>query len=274
MTRVSILALAVSMALGTTIGQARAQSPPAPAPAAAPATEVSAAAIRLFERFVEDAVMSPFWAEFDYLYDNGEDSEANFLGPVIAFRVSQHLEAGTRFGYKEVKSETLPEGSGLSDIDLYLKYVTAAGRSNRWAFGGILKAPTADEDEGLGTGKTDVELFGAWRHGFGPVAFTANLAFRYNGSAETAAGDVDDTWLAGIGLIAPASPRIAAVIEAAYETERFEGGEGESSSLSAGIQVVGRSGRGGYRVTVGLPLTDGASDLRILAGAYCLFGQK
>lgn len=258
---------------GESLGQS--SSPPArtPVPPAATRQEVDRTTLRLFERFIEDAVLTPVWAEFQYRYDNGEDSNAQFLGPLLAFRVSPRLEAGVTFGYKDVESETQPEGSGLSDIDLYLKYVTPGGRANRWAFGGVLKAPTADEDQGLGTGKTDLEVFGAWRLNLGASTLTANLAFRYNGSASTPAGNVDDTFLIGVGLISPATPRVAIIVEAAYETERFEGSEGESSALSAGVQVAGRKGRGGFRASAGLPLSGGASDLILVGGAYFAVGE-
>ena len=243
-----------------------------PAPPAASRDEVDRSTLRLFERFIQDAVETPTWTEFRYRYDNLEDSTGHFISPILVTRIVPRFEAGIRFGFLNVNSETQPDGSGLSDMEIFLKFVPGSNRARRWGWGGVLKIPTGDEQEGLGTGRADLELFGAWRLDAPAATLTANGAFRYTGSADTAAGETQHLFILGTGLIVPTSARTATVLEIVYETERFEGGVGESTSLTAGLQVTERRGRGGIRAAVGLPLTDGAPDLTLMGSVYFAVG--
>jgi hypothetical protein len=220
---------------------------------------------RLFQRFVEDAAIVPGgWIEGQLIYTNLPRGDRTFAGPLIAFRMAPTLEAGLRFGWLDVDPDSGRGGSGFSDVDLYLKYRLPRGGVHRLAFGALIKAPTADDEEGLGTGETDVEIFGAYRADLPAVTLVLNAGARYNGDPPVA--ETENSILFGGGVLMPATPRLTFIIEGSYETERFEGGE-DDGRLITGLQLMGRGRRGGFRGALALPLTDGAPDYEIIFGA-------
>ena len=225
---------------------------------------------RLFQRFIEDAaVSSGGWAEVQYRYENLPGGTVHFIGPLVAFKVVRDVEAGLRFGWTDVRPDTGPSGSGLSDLDLYAKYRFPGGRS-RTALGALLKFPTADENKGLGTGARDAELFAAWRADLDAVSFTANAGFRFNGDPDAPLPHTNDTLLFGGGILLPATARLTIVIEGSYETNRIEGAA-DDGRLTLGVQSRGRRGRGGWRGAVAIPLKDGAPDSELIAGAFLTY---
>lgn len=250
--------LVVSAVL-TCWGGAAAQSPP---PSSNRDTR------RLFQRFVEDAVVVPGgWVEGQFRYSNlPDDDDLYDLDALIAFHAGSNVEAGLRFGYVNLDASPGPDGSGLSDIDLYGKYVFPGGR-NRLALGGLLKLPTADEDEGLGTGEPDLEAFGAWRGNYEGVTVTANAGIRLNGDPDSQAQTSKDSALLGAGLILPVTPASSIVIEWSFETKRFEG-RSNDSRLTPGFQMMFRGGQGGLRGALAIPLSDGAPDYQVIFGAF------
>lgn len=226
---------------------------------------------RLFQAFVEDAAVVPGgWVEGRYDYQNLEAGSRHQVGPLIAFKVVDNIEAGLRFGFARLTSDVGPDGSGLSDIDLFLKYRLPGRGSTRVALGALVKAPIADETEGLGTGEPDAELFAALRADLEAVSLVLNAGVRYNGEPEASPVDTRHSLLAGAGLLLPASERTTFVIEAGFETKRFEGGRADAR-LTIGVQVYGDRGRGGFRGAVGLPLNDGAPDGTLVLGAFLTY---
>jgi hypothetical protein len=223
---------------------------------------------RLFQRFIEDAVVVPGgWVEGQFSYRNlPDDDDLYNLDALIAFYAGTNVEAGLRFGYVNFDASPGPDGSGLSDIDLYGKYVFPGGR-NRLALGGLVKLPTADEDKGLGTGEPDLEAFGAWRGNFEGVTVAANAGIRLNGNPDSQTRSSKDSALVGAGLILPVTPASSIVIEWSFETKRFEG-DSNDSRLTPGFQMMFRGGKGGLRAAVGLPLSDGAPDYQVIFGVY------
>jgi hypothetical protein len=233
-------------------------------------THQGAAARRLFQRFVEDAVIAPGgWVEAQYHYENLVASSRHFVGPLIAFKVIDDLEAGLRFGYVDVRSDSGPDGSGVSDIDLFLKYRLPGGGRGRVALGFLFKAPTGDETQGIGTGEPDFELFSAYRANLEAVTLVASVAARFNGEPR-GTSSTEDSFLLGAGLILPATPALAFVIEGTYETERIDG-TGDDARLTVGVQAAGVRRRGGFRGAVAIPLNDGAPDVEVFAGAYIAY---
>jgi hypothetical protein len=220
---------------------------------------------RLFQRFVEDAAIVPGgWIEGQVIYADLPGGDRTSAGPLIAFRLAPTLEGGLRFGLLDVDPDSGRGGSGFSDVDLYLKYRLPRGGAHRLAFGALIKAPTADEEEGLGTGKTDVEIFGAYRADLPAVTLVLNAGARYNG--DPLMGEAENSLLLGGGILMPATPRLTFIIEGSFETERLEGGENDGR-LTTGLQLLGKGGRGGFRGALALPLTDGAPDYEIILGA-------
>jgi len=225
---------------------------------------------RLFQRFIEDAaVSSGGWAEMQYRYDNLPGGKTHFIGPLVAFKVVRDVEAGLRFGWLNTRPDTGPNGSGLSDLDLYAKYRFPGGRA-RTAVGALVKIPTADEAKGLGTGERDAELFAAWRADLEAVSITANAGFRFNGDPAAPLPHTNDTLLLGGGVLLPAFPRLTIVIEGSYETNRIHGAAADGR-LTLGMQSRGGRGRGGFRGAVAIPLKDGAPDSEFIAGAFLTY---
>lgn len=223
---------------------------------------------RLFQRFAQDAVVVPGgWLEGQFSYRNLPDnSDLYNLDALIAFQVGSIVEAGIRVGYVNLDAPQPPDGAGLSDIDLYGKYVFPGGR-NRLALGGLLKLPTADEDKHLGTGKRDLEAFGAWRGNFEGVTLTANAGIRFNGNPDDPALSSKDSALLGAGLILPLSPATTFLVEWSFETNRYAGFSNDSR-LTPAFQMMFRDGKGGLRGGLALPLSDGAPDWQVIFGAF------
>jgi hypothetical protein len=226
---------------------------------------------RLFVRFVEDAAVVPGgWVEGQYLYQNLEAGSRHFAGPLIAFKVVEGVEAGLRFGYVDLRGGQGPDGAGLSDIDLFLKYRLPGKGASRVAIGALLKAPSADEAEGLGTGEPDLEGFVAWRADLEAVTLVASAGARFNGQPDPAFIDTEDSVLLGAAVLLPATERVTFSVEGTYETERLEGDDADGR-LTLGLQAFSRRRQGGFRGAVTLPLTDGAPDTELFLGAYLTY---
>ena len=220
---------------------------------------------RLFQRFVQDAAILPGgWIEGRLAYANLPNGETTLLGPLIAFRLAPSLEAGLRFGFLDVDQNPGVNDSGLSDIEVYLKYRPSRLGRQRLAFGALVKAATADESDGLGTGETDVEIFGAYRANLQAVTLVLNAGIRLNG--DPPGSNVENSILFGGGILLPATQRLTFILEGSWETERVDGAD-DDGRLTTGIQLMGRNGRGGFRAAIALPLTDAAPDYEILVGA-------
>jgi hypothetical protein len=267
--------VALAVGLLAAIAPAAAQAPDetgapqAPGPAAVAPTNRDAR--RLFQRFAEDAAIVPAgWAEGQFAYTNLSDSGTHeFVGAQLAFRLTDQAEAGLRLGWAHLDASDVPNGSGLSDIDVYGKY-RFHGAAGRCAVGGLVKAPTADEEKGLGTGSADVEAFGACRADLKAASAIANAGVRYNGSTDAPLPDAQASVLLGGGLVIPTGARTTVVIEATYESERLDGA-GSDARLTLGMQWSPPAPGLGFRGAVGLPLSDAAPDSQILFGAVWLY---
>ena len=255
---------------------ALAQASPSLPPGAGPAAGAAKKSIadrndrRLFQRFAEDAAVSTGgWAEILYRYTNQANGSEHVLGPLVAFKIVNNIEGGLRFGFKDVNLDPGSGGSGLSDIDLFAKYRFPRGRG-RAALGALVKVPAADEEDGLGTGKSDLEVFAAWRGDLEAVSIVANAGARFNGDPDPPAAPTDNSLFFGGALILPASPTLTFVIEGTYETERFEGAS-DDARLTLGVQSRRAQGRSGFRGAVAIPLSDGAPDYEAILGAFLTY---
>jgi hypothetical protein len=225
---------------------------------------------RLLQRFVEDAGIVPGgWIEAQYSYENLNEGTRHRIGPIIAFRLGQDVEAGLRFGYERLSLDGLPDGSGVSDIDIFAKY-RLPGAGSRFALGGLFKIPTAEKDKGIGTGSSDLELFGSVRSDLQSVSLVGNAGVRLNGGTDPPFPPSEDSFLVGGGLLLPATPAATFSIEASYETRRFKGAHADGR-LTLGVQTFGAARRGGFRGGIGIPLTDGAPDLNLIGGLYLVY---
>jgi hypothetical protein len=261
------LVLCGAMALGSSV-PAGAQPAPAEAEPTPGGTERGDA--RLFQRFVEDAAVVPgAWVEAQYSYENLNQGTRHRAGPIIAFRLGKDVEAGLRFGFEWLSVDGGPDGSGFSDLDIYAKY-RFPGAASRFALGALFKAPTGDEENGIGTGSSDIEVFGAFRSDFKAVSLVANAGVRSNGGTDPPFADAQDSFLLGGGILLSATSAATFSVEASYETRRLAGAHADGR-LTIGVQTFGPAGRGGFRGAIGIPLTDGAPDLNLLAGVYLVY---
>lgn len=223
---------------------------------------------RLFQRFVEDAAIIPGgWVEAVFTYDNQPDNaERYFLGGQFAFRLTDRAEMGLRLGFVRQEFDGADDGSGVGDIDLYGKYRFGGP----CAAGGLIKVPTADQEEGLGTGAVDVEGFFACRADFQAVSLAGSAGIRANGNPDPPLPDSEASVLLGGGLIIPAGRTTTFVIEATWESERFDG-VGNDARLTLGYSGAGPEPGFGIRAAIALPLSDAAPDYQVFVGAAWLY---
>ena len=226
---------------------------------------------RLFQRFAEDAAVVPGgWMEGLLSFEHFESGvERAYLLGNFAFQVGEGNEAGLRLGFEwlDADGDDL-DGRGIADIDAYFKHRFSG--SSPCAIGGVLKLPTANEEEGLGTGKADVEFFGACRANLQAVTFTANAGARYNGDPDPPFPGSEVSVLAGGGAIFPVSREMSVVLEGTWESERLDG-VGNDGRLTIGLQGVATRPGFGFRGAVALPLTDAAPDWQVIFGAVYLY---
>jgi len=245
---------------------------PAPQPTKPRPSQSDRDSRRLFQRFAEDAAIIPGgWAEGQLSYEHVDSGvERADLGGLFAFGVGRSNEAGLRVGFEWLNAESPdPDGSGIDDIDLYFKHRLFNGESH-CALGGLMKLGIADEEKGLGTGKTDFELFAACRADTRGATFTGNVGARYNGQPDPPLPDSEVSILAGGGIILPTGKEISVVIEATWESERLDG-SGNDARLILGLQGVATRPGFGFRGALALPLTDATPDYQILFGAVYLY---
>src|SRR5262245_42453784 len=199
-TRISAANLAACLGLllaaSATVPAALAQDPAAP-----PADNRDGR--RLFQRFAEDAAIIPGgWIEAVFTYENQTDGAARyFTGGQFAFRLGDQSEAGLRLGFARQEADDGPDGSGIADLDVYGKYRFGGSPC---AVGGLVKLATANEEEGIGTGKTDVEGFFACRGDFAAVTLAGSVGARYNGDPDPPLPEANASLQAGGAILIPA----------------------------------------------------------------------
>jgi hypothetical protein len=223
---------------------------------------------RLFQRFAEDAAIVPGgWVEGVFVYDNQPDnSQRFFAGGQFAFRLGDSAEAGLRLGFVDQQFDGADDGSGIADIDVYGKYRFGGP----CAVGGLIKIPTGDEGQGIGTGALDVEGFFACRADFAAVSLAGNAGIRSNGKSDPPLPDSQASLLLGGGLLIPTGTKTTFVIEATWESERLDGA-GNDARLTFGYSGAGPGPGFGIRAAVALALTDAAPDYQVFFGAAWLY---
>lgn len=255
---------AALLAMAAILGAAR----PAAAQGSASPSAEDRGGRRLFQRFAEDAALVPGgWVEGIFTYDNQPDGAERFLlGGQFAFRLGESAEAGLRLGFVRQEFDGADDGSGLGDIEVWGKYRFAGP----CAAGGLIKIPSGDEDEGIGTGQTDVEGFFACRADFAAVTLAGNAGARYNGKPDPPLPDSEASVFLGGGLLIPAGTTTTFVIEATWESERFDG-VGNDARLILGYSGAGPGPGFGMRAAIALPLSDAAPDYQVFVGAAWLY---
>lgn len=157
-------------------------------------------------------------------------------------------------------------GSGLGDIVLKGRYYAVAQEG--WLpfidLVGSLKLPTADEDEGLGTGKPDFTVMAefARRLKRQPWIVLAELGYTFVG--EPSGYDVENRWLYSIGVAYEVNPKVTLSGYLDGRTAIFRGNDDPLSVLLIGEYKW----RPDFRLDtmLELGLNDGAPDLAVTVG--------
>ncbi len=157
-------------------------------------------------------------------------------------------------------------GSGLGDIILKGRYY--AVEQNGWLpfidLVGSIKFPTADDDEGLGTGEVDFTALGefTWRLGDSPWIALAELGYTFVG--EPSGVDVRNRWLYSLGLAYELDPKVTLSGYLDGRTAIFEGNEDPLSILLIGEYKFRPDLR--FDTMFEFGLTSGAPDFGITLG--------
>jgi len=253
----SVTVLAAALACGT---DARAQSP---------ASSTALGTDRFFLGFVEDtALVNKQWWEGQVDFSDYDNLDQTRLRLVTAFRPVSRLELGGSLAYGwSSNSDTLPTGSGLSDLNLWGKWnFGTVGGATEFAAGGLITAPTGDDSAGLGYDAFAVEGFGALRHRVNDWIINAHVGLQFNGDGRIYGTDLNGKTSAilGGGVLWGVSTRVSLVGELGIRTERFEDTDSDSRVL---VGINWRpANQGAVRGAISIGLTDGAPNFQVLAG--------
>jgi len=271
------MTLGFASALALAAAPASAQTSSSPSPAAPSA----ASNHRFFIRFVEDAALTPsFWLEGQGRWqtntagfvEDGDGSEATLFstGGIFAMNIAEDFEFGARLALAHRDPDDGSGESGLTDTDIWGK-LSIVSDPVSVSVGLLLTLPTGSEDDFLGTGETNVEFFGGLRKDWGKVTLAANAGFRVNQDADL--GDLalegQNSFLAGLGLIIPATQRLSFTIEYALESERYEGAHNDARLLGGFDWTMGEHFQ--IRGAAGGGLSEGAPDVDIFGSFVWIF---
>jgi hypothetical protein len=193
--------------------------------------------LRLVDNFIQDgAVLRQGWLEAGASYADWGDGHDSTVSARVAFSAMEKMEFGGTFSYLDrtrsdgdvlfgEKLSSSMGDNGPGDINLYGKFRFKTAPRD-WSAGLIVKLPTADEGERLGSGSTDYELFLATRQTSAKHAWVGSTSLRWNGDARTPGGSSGRTSVAaGGGMIFKMSYSWSFLAEARYETRRYDGGD-------------------------------------------------
>jgi hypothetical protein len=162
--------------------------------------------------------------------------------------------------------------SGLGDLVIQGEYYLRTGtESSPWVIGLLrLKAPTGDEDRGLGTGAADVEVGIGLIQRYGPVNLLADVGYTWVGSSSEF--DLRDVLRlgAGVAMSFGANDRHSTYLYLENRANMVKGSD-DRRSLALG---VGTSLDQAQRVRVSAALFIGLTDTAEDVGFYLTLGRR
>jgi hypothetical protein len=226
--------------------------------------------VRLLKGFVLDGGIQPnVWLEMQWRMETnaplpgGIDGTRSFLSGILALGFNNRVEAGLRWGGATVEPDNASSHSGISDLEIYGKYLLRDAPLDI-SIGGLVKIPTADSEDLLGSGSTDWEGFAAVRKDFGAIQAIGSLGLRWNGDPDVRGVDGETSLLAGGGVIFELGKRSFGSLELSYESRRYEGLSSDFRMTPGFLVRLGE--RGFFRAGVGIGSSDGAPDSELFAG--------
>lgn len=219
---------------------------------------------RMFLSFGQEATLvDRQWWEGQLEYRDGDQMpDATILRVIAAFQPWDLVEIGGTVGFGNA------EGSGATDMDLWIKYHFGEGGRTEWATGGLLTVPTGDDAAGLGNDSFALGAFGSMRHRADRFTFSGNVAVRAN---DDGIGSVDGktSFVVGAGVMLPANDRLSWIGETQFESARFSGGDSDLRALG-GINLA-TGNRGAFRAALSIGLTNGAPNGQLILGYASMF---
>lgn len=153
--------------------------------------------------------------------------------------------------------------SGLGDLRLAASYRLAGGGAKlyRLDLGAAVKVPTADEEEGLGTGETDVRLGVSGEYRFWSLTLFGGLGYNWMGDpAGLELEDVPDVYVGLESLPLGDRVLISGWLEGHPE---IEPGTGDYAAVGVGARTLGRVR---FELLAAAGLTDASEDFSIALG--------
>jgi len=234
---------------------------------------------RFLQRFAQDAaVVDLVWLEArlrgQSFRSEVPDTDVYLLEPVFAVGLGGTLEGGLILRLLDVESDFDPfdDESGLGDTDVWAKIrILRDPLPLDFSVGALLKLPTGDDDDGLGTGNADLELFAAVRKALGPIEVSANAGVRFNGDLELPGPDLDGetSVLLGLGAAIWVNDQWALAAEMTLESERFDGAEEDVRITPQTEFRLTDFAR--IRLGVGFGLDDASPDIEGIASLAVVF---
>jgi len=228
------------------------------------------APVRLLKGFVRDGGIQPnVWFEGQWRMEanaplpDENDGTRSSLNWILALGFNDRVEAGLTWGGVTVEPDHAGSHSGMTDIEIYGKYLLKDAPLDI-SVGGLVKVPTADSGDLLGSGSTDWEGFAAVRKDFGAIQAIGSLGLRWNGDPDVGGVDGETSLLAGGGVIFELGRRSFGSLDLTYESRRYEG-LSQDFRMTPGL-LVRLGERGFFRAGVGVGLSDGAPDSELIAG--------
>jgi hypothetical protein len=162
--------------------------------------------------------------------------------------------------------------SGIGDTVFQGEYYLRTGTSTSpWVIGLLrVKVPTGDEDKGLGTGATDVEIGIGLIQSRGSLNWLADVGYTFVGSSSTF--DLKDVVRVGAGVSMPfgADERNNGYLYLENRTNAVEGSE-DRRSLALGVE---RSLDEAQRLRVSASMFFGLTDASEDYGLYLTLGRR
>lgn len=227
---------------------------------------------RLFLSFVEDPLLPERqrWElqAVGLAYD-GIDRREVQLSAAFQPAALPRMELGLRGGAGAWDLAGVePDPTGLTDLDAWIKWHvhrTQGGKVDV-ALGGLATFPTGDSDDGLGADALQSKLFLALSRAVPGAVMVMHIGARATGDGELFGQPLEGTisGTAAAGVVVPFSPVASFVVEANYETERFEDLRDDSRVLF-GVNWRPHD-HGTFRGAIAAGLTDSAPDLQLVLG--------